>query len=79
VHDIYTIIDVFSPDRLGFLYQLTRKMNELGLSIYFAKIATHGDDIIDAFYVLDRNKKRVSKNYYHFIESELKAVIEKML
>ena len=78
-HDIYTIIDVFSPDRLGFLYQLTRKMNELGLSIYFAKIATHGDDIIDAFYVLDRNKKRVSKNYYHFIESELKAVIEKML
>jgi len=78
-HDIYTIIDVFSPDRLGFLYQLTRKMNELGLSIYFAKIATHGDEIIDAFYVLDRNKKRVSKNYYHFIETELKAVIEKML
>ena len=78
-HDTYTIIDVYSPDRLGFLYQLTKKMNELGLSIYFAKIATHGDEIIDAFYVLDRNKKKVSKNYYHFIETELKAVIEKML
>ena len=78
-HDIYTIIDIFSPDRLGFLYQVTRKMNELGLNIYFAKIATRGNEIIDAFYVLDRNKKRVSKNYYHFIETELKSVIEKML
>jgi [protein-PII] uridylyltransferase len=32
-HDKFTIIDVFSPDRLGLLYQITRKLSELGLSI----------------------------------------------
>ncbi len=78
-HEKYTIIDLFSPDRLGFLYQVTRKMNELGLNIHFAKITTQGDEIIDAFYVLDRHKKRVSKNFYHFIESELRSAIQKIL
>jgi len=28
-HERYTIIDVHSPDRLGFLYHVTSKMNEL--------------------------------------------------
>ena len=59
-HDKYTILDIFSPDRLGFLFQVTNKMNELGLMIYFAKISTRGDDIVDSFYVLDRKGKKVS-------------------
>ncbi|HPI36373.1 MAG TPA: HD domain-containing protein [Ignavibacteriaceae bacterium] len=75
----YTIIDIFSPDRLGFLYQVTRKMNELGLHIYFAKIATKGDEIVDSFYVLDRNKRKVSVNYYSFIEAELTEAIKQIL
>ncbi len=75
----FTIIDVFSPDRLGFLYHVTNKLNELGLSIYFAKIGTRGDDIIDAFYVLDSQQKKVSKNFYPFIESELTEAINQIL
>jgi len=75
----FTIIDVFSPDRLGFLYNVTNKLNELGLSIYFAKIGTRGDDIIDAFYVLDSRQKKVSKNFYAFIESELTEAINQIL
>ena len=67
-HKNYTIVDVFSPDRLGFLYQVTNKMNELGLIIYFAKIATKGDDIVDSFYVLNRDGKKVSPNDYEFIK-----------
>jgi len=75
----FTIIDVFSPDRLGFLYHVTNKLNELGLSIYFAKIGTRGDDIIDAFYVLDGQQKKVSENFYSFIESELTEAINQIL
>jgi [protein-PII] uridylyltransferase len=78
-HEKYTIIDVFSPDRLGFLYQVTRKMNELGLIIYFAKIATKGDDIVDSFYVLDRNGKKVSQNDYELIITELTNTINQLL
>jgi len=78
-HEKYTIIDVHSPDRLGFLYHVTTKMNELGLNIYFAKIATQGDLIVDAFYVLGRYNKKISPNDFEFIKSELTAAIIKIL
>ncbi|MGE5683276.1 MAG: [protein-PII] uridylyltransferase [Bacillota bacterium] len=78
-HDKYTILDVFSPDRLGLLYQITRKLSELGLSIYLAKISTKADDVVDSFYLLDRNNKKVSQNDYEFIKSELTTAIEQIL
>lgn len=78
-HDKYTIIDIYSPDRLGLLYQITRKMNELGLSIYFAKINTKEDGIVDSFYLLDRNKKKISSNDYQLITLELTETINEML
>lgn len=78
-HDKYTIIDVFSPDRLGLLYQITKKMYELGLSIYFAKINTKADDIVDSFYILDRHKRKISTNEYELITHELTSVIEEMI
>lgn len=53
-HPRFTIIDVYGTDTLGFLYRVTGTMSRLGLSIHFAKIATRGDGIVDAFYVLDR-------------------------
>ena len=63
-YEKYTIIDIFSPDRLGFLYTVTTKMSELGLVIYFASIATQADDIVDSFYVLDRKgRKYLWKKY----------------
>lgn len=78
-HDKYTILDVFSPDRIGLLYQITRKMNELGLSIYFAKIATQADNIVDSFYVLDRNNKKISPEDKRIIRIELAQAIEEIL
>lgn len=78
-HDKYTIIDIFSPDRLGFLYQITSKMSHLGLYIYFAKIATKGDDIVDAFYILDRNGNKVSESDKELIIQELTETISQML
>jgi len=78
-HDIYSIIDVHSPDRIGMLYQIANKMNELGLVIYFAKIATKSDDIIDAFYVLDRNGNKITDFDHELITLELKLAIDEIL
>jgi [protein-PII] uridylyltransferase len=78
-HEKYTIIDVFSPDRLGLLYQITKKLHELGLSIFFAKIATKGDDVVDAFYLLDRYGKKISYHEYELIKVELTKSIEETL
>jgi [protein-PII] uridylyltransferase len=78
-HEKYTIIDIFSPDRLGFLYQVTRKMNELGLNIFFAKISTRGDDIVDSFYVLNRRGKKISSNDQALVKAELTGAITHIL
>jgi [protein-PII] uridylyltransferase len=78
-HEKYTIVDVFSPDRLGFLYQVTNKMNQLGLGIYFAKIATRGDDIVDSFYVLNSSGKKISPSDYDLIQTELTEAISQIL
>ncbi len=78
-HEKYTILDVFSPDRLGLLYQITRKMTELGLSIYFAKISTRADDVVDSFYILDRTGKKVSTVDYELIKHELTETIKELL
>ena len=78
-HERYTIIDVYSPDRIGLLYQITKKINELGLSIYFAKISTVADDILDAFYILDKKGKKISTYQYELITHELTQTIEEML
>lgn len=78
-HQKYTIIDIFSPDRLGLLYQITRKLFDLGLSIYFAKISTKGDDVVDSFYVLTQAGKKISPNNFELIKKELSETIEQML
>ncbi|MBN1638036.1 MAG: HD domain-containing protein [Ignavibacteriales bacterium] len=78
-HDKYTIIDVFSPDRLGLLYAITKKISELGLSIHFAKIATKGDDVVDTFYVLRDDEKKVLSNQYELIRYELIEAIKELL
>jgi [protein-PII] uridylyltransferase len=56
----YTIIDVYAPDSMGFLYRVTKTISGLGLNISFAKIATRVDGIVDSFYVLDMHGKKVA-------------------
>lgn len=61
-HPRFTIIDVFAPDRLGFLYRITDALSGLGLDISFAKIATRADGIVDSFYVLDDNGRKIGSD-----------------
>lgn len=75
----YLIIDVFSPDRLGLLYQITKTISNLGLYIAFAKISTKGDDVVDSFYTYKKNNKNFSVNDYELIRVTLTQTIEDML
>jgi [protein-PII] uridylyltransferase len=58
--DHYTIIDIFSQDKQGLLYVITRTIFELGLSVYSSKIATRLDQIVDVFYVKDREGRKLT-------------------
>lgn len=78
-HDKYTIIDVYSPDRLGLLYQITKKLTQLNLSVYLAKISTQGDMVVDAFYVLNSDGKKADEGDYELIKTELFNSIQEFL
>ncbi len=57
--DRYTIIDVFTTDRPGLLYVITRALFELQLSVVTARIGTHLDQVVDVFYVTDNAGKKL--------------------
>jgi [protein-PII] uridylyltransferase len=57
--DFFTLIEVFSDDRMGLLYLITHTLTNLRLDIRIAKIATKGDQIADVFYVRDLEGQKV--------------------
>jgi [protein-PII] uridylyltransferase len=54
-----TIIDVFAHDRPGLLYTISCVIFELGLSVDLAKIATNFDQVVDVFYVVENDGRKV--------------------
>lgn len=57
--DRYTVIDVFAHDRPGLLYEITRGLNQLDLSVVLAKIATHFDQVLDVFFITDSRGQKI--------------------
>lgn len=57
--DRCTVIEVFTVDRRGLLFRLARALHELKLVIRFAKIGTYLDQVVDVFYVTDREEQKV--------------------
>jgi [protein-PII] uridylyltransferase len=57
--DNFTIIEVFTEDRIGVLFTITHGLHRLGLSIHVAKISTNVDQVADIFYVADENGKKI--------------------
>ena len=76
LHD-YTIIDVFTHDRSGLIYLISRTLHELDLEICFAKIGTYLDQVVDVFYVTDRNGAKIEGDeWIEHVRSTLLEAIE---
>ncbi|MFO1022344.1 MAG: [protein-PII] uridylyltransferase [Planctomycetales bacterium] len=54
-----TIIDIFALDQRGLLFLITCVLRELGLSVTFAKISTHLDQVVDVFYVTNDSGEKI--------------------
>lgn len=57
--DFYTILEIFTQDRLGLLYTITKTLFESELNIHFAKISTKVDQVVDVFYVTDLEGQKI--------------------
>jgi [protein-PII] uridylyltransferase len=49
----YTVLEVYTHDRIGLLYRISSALFELGLEIHLAKISTNVDQVLDVFYVTE--------------------------
>jgi len=49
----YTVIDIYTHDKVGLLYRITSTLTELGLYIGISKISTKVDQVLDVFYLKD--------------------------
>ncbi len=62
--EIYSVIEVYAPDLPGQLYHITQAMADFGLNIHKAYIATEVEQLIDVFYVLDgQGRKLVDEEF----------------
>ena len=57
--DHFTVIDVFADDKQGLLHEIAKTLYELELSVHSAKIGTRLDQVVDVFYVTERNGNKV--------------------
>lgn len=56
----FTVIDVFTQDRVGLLFAITHTLFKLGLLIHLARISTNADQALDVFYVSDRAGQKIT-------------------
>jgi [protein-PII] uridylyltransferase len=56
----FTVVDVFTRDRIGLLHVIARTLAEQGLTIAISKIGTEGARATDVFYVADAAGGKVS-------------------
>lgn len=57
--DRFTILDIFTMNRMGLLYTIARTLFELGLSVSRAKIGTYLDQVVDVFYVTNQEGQKI--------------------
>jgi [protein-PII] uridylyltransferase len=71
--DRYTVLDIFTHDRSGLLYAISRTLFEMGLSVWRAKIGTYLDQVVDVFYVTDQQRRKVAD------EARLEQIRQRLL
>lgn len=76
--DHQTILSLFTYDRAGLLSDVATVLFQRGVSIQFAKIDTHLDQIADVFYIVDSDNQPILSNEYQSeLREALMAVCEK--
>lgn len=60
ISEEYTVIDIYTSDKVGLLYLITSTLNQLSLYIGVSKISTKVDQVADVFYVRDQDGHKIT-------------------
>ena len=69
-----TVVEVRAPDDVGVLYRITRALADADLDVRRAKVSTLGHEVVDAFYVVDSEGRKV-EDEEHLAEVE-RAILD---
>jgi len=73
----YTVLDIYTHDKVGLLYLITSTLTQLGLYIGVSKISTKVDQVADVFYVRDIfGQKIMNAEKLAEITTQLKTAID---
>jgi len=73
----YTVIDLYTYDRIGLLYEVFTALSNLGLYVDVSKISTKVDQVADVFYVKDIFGQKITQSdKLKRIQAELLRVVE---
>jgi len=73
----YTVLDVYTGDRVGVLFTITNCLHHLSLDIHVAKITTMVDQVLDVFYVTDNEGRKIEDSArLEGIQRELTRALE---
>ena len=74
--DAATVVEVRAPDEIGVLYRITHAITDLDLDIRSAKVQTFDLDVLDAFYVQDRDGHKITDaDYLRELERSILATL----
>lgn len=59
VSEHFTVLDVYTQDRVGVLFAIANALYHLSVSIHLAKITTNVDQVLDVFYVTGEDGKKI--------------------
>lgn len=64
--DTYTVIEVYATNLPGIAYAISRTLTDFQINVFRAKIGTRSDQVVEVFYVLDCDGKKITEK--DFIE-----------
>jgi [protein-PII] uridylyltransferase len=77
ISEQYTVVDVFTVDRIGLLYDISRTISEHCHNIHMARIGTDADRVADAFYLTTEDgQKLTNPDVVESLRTDLLTVLD---
>jgi [protein-PII] uridylyltransferase len=78
VSNDFSVLDVYTQDRLGVLYTITRTLAELKLDIQLSKVATEAARVADVFYLRERDGGKLNHDRVDEVKLQLAEALGRL-
>lgn len=62
--ETYTVIEVYAVNQPGIAYAISRTLTDFRINVFRAKIGTRSDQVVEVFYVLDADGRKITEKEF---------------